>query len=40
MTNMNVYTEASATQQTLFDETKSYRIVSTHFFMPSVIAPP
>ena len=23
MTNMNVYTEASATQQTLFDETKN-----------------
>ena len=40
MTNMNVYSEASATQQTLFDETKSYRTVSTDFFMPSIIAPP
>ena len=40
MTNMNVYTEASATQQTLFDETKTYRRVSTDFFMPSIIAPP
>ena len=32
MTNMNVYTEASATQQTLFDETRTYRSVSTDFF--------
>ena len=31
MTNMNVYTEASATQQTLFDETRTYRRVSTYF---------
>ena len=37
---MNVYTEASATQQTLFDETKFYRRVSTDFFLPSIIAPP
>ena len=40
MTNMNVYTEASATQQTLFDETSTYRTVSTDFFLPSFIAPP
>ena len=40
MTNMNVYTEASDTQQTLFDETKSYRRDSTDFFLPSIIAPP
>ena len=40
MTNMNVYTEASATQQTLFDETKNYRRVSTDFFLLSIIAPP
>ena len=40
MTNMNMYTEASATQQTLFDETGSYRRVSTDFIMPSIIAPP
>ena len=40
MTNMNVYTKASATQQTLFEETMSYRIVSTDFFLPSIIAPP
>ena len=40
MTNMNVYTEASATKQTLFDETRSYRRVSTAFFLPSIIAPP
>ena len=40
MTNMNVYTEASATQQTLFDEIRSYGKVSTDFFMPSIIAPP
>ena len=40
MTNMNVYTEASATQQTLFDEIRTYRRASTDFFMPSIIAPP
>ena len=40
MTNMNVYTEASATKQTLFDETRSYKRVSTEFFLPSIIAPP
>ena len=40
MTNLNVYTEASATQQTLFDEIKTYRRDSTDFFLPSVIAPP
>ena len=40
MTNMNVYTEASATQQILLDETTTYRRVSTHFFLPSIIAPP
>ena len=40
MTSMNVYTEASATQQTLFDETSLYRRVSTEFFLPSIIAPP
>ena len=40
MTNMNVYTEASATQQTLFDETRSYKRDSTDFILPSVIAPP
>ena len=40
MTNMNVYTEASATQQNLFDETRSYRRVSTDYYMPSIIAPP
>ena len=40
MTNMNVYTEASATQQTLFDETGSYIRVSTEFYPPSIIAPP
>ena len=39
MTNMNVYNEALATQQTLFDETRSYRRVSTEFFVPSIIAP-
>ena len=39
MRNMNVYTEASATQQTLFDETMTYRRDSTDFFMPSIIAP-
>ena len=37
---MNVYNEASATQQTLFYETKTYRRVSTDFFLPSIIAPP
>ena len=40
MTNMNVYTEASATQQTLFDETRANRRVSTDFLLPSIIAPP
>ena len=40
MTNMNVYTEASDTQQTLVDETMSYRRVSTDFYLPSIIAPP
>ena len=40
MTNMNVYSEASATQQSLFDETRTYRRVSTDFFLPSIIAPP
>ena len=40
MTDMNVYTEASATQQTLFDETMTYRRVYTDFFLPSIIAPP
>ena len=40
MTNMNVYTEASAIQQILFDETWIYRRVSTDFFLPSIIAPP
>ena len=40
MTNMNVYTDAKATWQTLFDETKTYRRVSTAFFLPSIIAPP
>ena len=37
---MNVYTVISATQQTLFDETRSYRRVSTDFYLPSIIAPP
>ena len=37
---MNVYTEASATQQTLFDEAKYYRRVSTDIFLLSIIAPP
>ena len=37
---MNVYTEASATQQTLFDETGTYRRVSMDFFLPSNTAPP
>ena len=40
MTKMNVYTEASATQQILFDETRSYRRVSMDFFLPYIIAPP
>ena len=40
MINMNVYTEASATQQTLFDEIRTYRRVSTDFFLPSIIAQP
>ena len=40
MTNMNVYTEASATQQILLNETKTYRRVSTDFILPSIIAPP
>ena len=39
MTNMNVYTEASATQQTLFDETRTYRSVSTDFILSSFLAP-
>ena len=39
MTNMNVYTDASATQQTLFDETMTYRRDSMDFFLPSIIAP-
>ena len=37
---MNVYTEALATQQTLFDETSTYRRVSTDFFLLSIIASP
>ena len=37
---MNVYTEASATQQTLFDETMTYRRVSKDFYLPSIVAPP
>ena len=40
MTNMNEYTEASATQQTLFDETRTYRRVSMDLKMPPIIAPP
>ena len=40
MTKMNVYTEASATQQTLFNETTTYKRVSTDFFLPSIIAQP
>ena len=39
MTNMNMYTEASATQQTLFDETRTYRRVYADYFLPSIIAP-
>ena len=38
MTNMNVYTDASPTQQTLFDEIRTYRRISTDFFLPSIIA--
>ena len=37
---MNLYTEDSATKQTLFDETGTYRRVSTDFFLPSIIDPP
>ena len=37
---MNVYTEASDTQQTLFDETRSYGRVSTDFILPSIISQP
>ena len=40
MTNMNVYTEASVTKKTLFDETRTYRTDSTDFFLPDIIAPP
>ena len=40
MTNMNEYTEAAATQQILCDETRTYRRLSTDFFLPSIIAPP
>ena len=40
MTNIIVYTEASATQQTLFDETRTYRRVSPDYILPSIIAPP
>ena len=40
MTKMNVYTEASATKQTLIDETRTYRRVSTDFILPSIIAQP
>ena len=40
MTNMNKYTEALASQQILFDETRTDRRVSTDFFLPSIIAPP
>ena len=40
MTNMNVYTEASATQQTLLEDTRPYRRVYTEFFLLSIIAPP
>ena len=32
MTNMNVYTEASATQQAFFDETRTYRRVSKELY--------
>ena len=37
---MNMYTEASATQQTLFDETRTYRRVSKDFIQPTIVAPP
>ena len=40
MTNMNVYTKATGTQQTLFDETRTYRRVSMDYYLPSIIAPP
>ena len=40
MINMIVYTEASAMQQTLFDEIRTYRRVSTDFYLSSIIAPP
>ena len=40
MTNVNVYTKASATQQTLFDKTRTYRRVSTDFILPSIISQP
>ena len=40
MTNMNVYTEASATLLPLFDETTTYKRVLTDFFLSSIIAPP
>ena len=39
MTDMNVYTEASANKQTLFHESTTYRRVSTDFFLPYIIAP-
>ena len=29
---MNVYTEASATQQTLFDETSFYALFPAHYY--------
>ena len=38
MTNVNVYIEASSTQQTLFDETRTNRRVSTDFILPSIVA--
>ena len=37
---MNVYTDASATQQTLFGETKTKRKLSTDFFLSSIIILP
>ena len=40
MTNMNVYTETSVNQQTLFDETTTYRRDSTDFILPCIVAPP
>ena len=39
MTNINVYSKASSTQQILFDETRTYRRISADFNMPSIIAP-